>query len=106
MEIRKLSTETEFNEFVSSSDTVNCVKFGAEWCGPCRALSNAMHAVTDTPEGTRFAEADVEELSSVAESLGIMNVPVISLFRGGEELDRIVGLCTMQQVRDRIAALG
>lgn len=105
MKIRKLSNESEFSEFVSASGTVNCVKFGAEWCGPCKMLDKTLESVADVPEGVRFAFADVEELPSVAESLGIMNVPVISVFRGCDELDRIVGLCTWRQILGRIESV-
>ena len=105
MEIRYLETMGEFQEFISGTDKINCVKFGAEWCGPCKALDMTLEAVSEVPDGARFAFADVEVMTDAAESLGIMNVPSICMFRGGEELDRIVGLCTWPQIRDRIDSL-
>jgi thioredoxin 1 len=103
MTIRKIETKEDFNSFINKEGTINCVKFGANWCGPCHALDNRLSQVNDGElDGALFGVVNVEDLSEVAEEMGIMNIPVISLFKNGEEVDRIVGLCEWGEINNRI----
>ena len=103
MTIRKIETQEDFNSFINKEGTVNCVKFGASWCGPCHALDSRLSQVKDEElDGALFGVVNVEDLSEVAEGMGIMNIPVISLFKNGEEVDRIVGLCEWGEINNRI----
>lgn len=106
MTIRKIETKEDFDSFIKKEGTINCVKFGATWCGPCRSLDNALSNVKDEEvNGALFAVVDVDDMAEVAGELGIMNIPVISLFKDGQELDRLVGLRNWGDINNHIQSL-
>lgn len=106
MTIRKIESKEDFNSFINKEGTVNCVKFGATWCGPCHALDKNLASVNDDEvEEALFAVVDVEDMSELAEEFGIMNIPVISMFKNGVEVDRIAGLCNWVEINNHIKAI-
>lgn len=106
MTIRKIETKEDFDSFIKKEGTINCVKFGASWCGPCRSLDSALENVNDEEvNGALFAVVDVDDLVDVAGEMGIMNIPVIGLFKDGQEVDRLVGLRTWGDINNHIKDL-
>lgn len=69
--------------------------FWATWCGPCRAMSVLIDKLHDEFKNSNkdilFCKANVEECESVAEQLGIQNLPCVIFFKDGKEIDRVVG---------------
>ena len=92
----KIKNEEELNKFISG-EGVRCVKFGAQWCGPCRVLENTIKQYINEYEPTdvEFAEIDVDEADeTLAESYNIKNIPVTVFFKNGLITNKVVGLTT------------
>lgn len=94
-DIKRLNSLDEFNEFIKQENTTNIIKFYAEWCGPCKTLSNTIQELTEEDvEGVMLAEVNVEDewFEDKATELKIRGIPVMIAFKGGEELERMNGL--------------
>lgn len=96
-EIKKINNLDEFNEFVNSSKdgNISILKVGSSWCGPCRTLESTLRGLTNEEvEGVLLGEVDIDEdwAEEVAEKQRIRGIPVIIAYKGGEEVERLVGI--------------
>ena len=70
-------------------------KFGATWCGPCRALAPVLVQIKEsfsTNSNVKFEEYDIDEYSEVTEQYGVRSVPTVIIEKNGVELQRFSGL--------------
>lgn len=102
-EIKKIESLEEFNAFVSGSDTLNVIKCSASWCGPCRALSQVIKNLSEEDvDGVLLGEIDVDDewVDDIVSELKIRGVPVIIAYKGGVEVDRVVGLVQKDALKE------
>ena len=71
---------------------VEVKKFGASWCGPCRALAPILTEIKSQFKNVLFTEHDVDEDFEEATKYSIRSVPTVILIKDGVEVDRIIGL--------------
>lgn len=69
-------------------------KFGATWCGPCRALDKTLEQLT-TVDVIKY---DVDENEDLAMEKKIRNVPVLIFYDGDNEVDRLVGAVSLATI--------
>jgi thioredoxin 1 len=68
------------------------VDFWAAWCGPCRMVGPAVEAIAEEYDGRlRVAKMNVDANPEIPQSLGIMGIPTLILFKNGAEITRIIG---------------
>ena len=68
------------------------VDFGAEWCGPCKAMEPVIRELAKEYEGRIVVgSCDVEENNALAVRFSIRNVPTVLFLKNGEVVDRCVG---------------
>ena len=99
-------TDDNFETEVKTNDAPVLVDFGAEWCGPCRALAPIVEELAGEYDGRlKVGTVDIDKAQSVAREFGIMSVPTIIFFKGGEVVDKITGLQPKADLRKRIDAV-
>jgi thioredoxin 1 len=74
------------------SDGLVLVDFWADWCAPCRAISPILEEIAEMQDRVRIMKLDIDTYPDVPRRLGIMSIPTLILFAGGEERMRWVGL--------------
>jgi thioredoxin 1 len=77
-------TEATFDTEVLGSEQPIIVDFWAEWCGPCHAVAPVLDDIVAEREGIRLAKVNIDEEPALAERFGILSIPAIVLFEGGE----------------------
>ncbi|WVZ05814.1 hypothetical protein V8G54_019160 [Vigna mungo] len=82
--------QLHFNE-VKESGQLLVVDFSASWCGPCKFIEPAIHAMAGKFTDVNFVKIDVDELSDVAGEFQVQAMPTFVLFKGGKIIDRVVG---------------
>jgi len=86
-----LSAST-FDETLNSASTPILVDFWAEWCGPCKLIAPILDEIASEQEGRlTVAKLNVDEAPDVARRFGVMSIPTMILFDGGEPAKRMVG---------------
>jgi len=99
------ATENNFDELLGSGKPL-MVDFGAEWCGPCKALAPMVEELAEVYEQqATIATCDVEENNDLAVRYSIRNVPTIIFFKDGKEVGRQVGAIARNALEERIKKL-
>lgn len=101
----KVITENNFEEIINSSSVV-LVDFWAEWCGPCRMLSPVVEDIAAQYEGkVTVAKCNVDDCQDVAMNCGIRSIPTLIYYKGGEAVDRTVGVVSASDIKSKLDQL-
>ncbi len=85
-------TDATFDTDVLQANGPTLVDFGADWCGPCKMIAPAIEAVAkEYGDKLHVVQMDVDANPDTPRKLGIMGIPTLIVFKGGEEVARIVG---------------
>jgi thioredoxin 1 len=85
-------TEATFKQEVLESETPVLVDFWAPWCGPCRLLATVVDEVaTEYGEQVKVVKLNTDQNPTVASHYGIRSIPTLMVFKGGRQVDTVVG---------------
>jgi len=91
-------TDDNFEETIKNN-TLVLVDFWATWCGPCRALAPTIDELAQEYVGkVLIGKLDVDKNPATAEKLQVFSIPTMIIFKNGQEIDRLVGLCTKTSI--------
>lgn len=60
------------------------VKFGADWCGPCRMVDKELDKLRGRVPSLDIVKIDVDEKPHLASHYGVSGIPRLMLFRQGK----------------------
>lgn len=85
-------TDDSFKADVLESDKAVLVDFWAEWCGPCRVMEPILEELSDDKADTLIvSKLNVDENPETAGTYGVMSIPTMIVFKGGQPVGQIVG---------------
>lgn len=75
------------------------VDFYATWCGPCKMLAPIMEEAEKRYEGkATFVKIDTDRNIELAARYGIMSIPVVAVFKNGEEVAKTLGYMSKEEM--------
>jgi thioredoxin 1 len=85
-------TDAEWTNEVLESDKPVLVDFWAEWCGPCRMVGPIVDEIAEeNGDRIKVLKLNVDENPNTAREYGVMSIPTLLVFNGGQPEKRIVG---------------
>lgn len=91
---------SEFDELLKGDKPVVC-DFFATWCGPCKMLAPVLEKLSAEYEGrAEFVKVDIDKNPELSIRYGIMSIPYVAVFRGGEMADNFVGFMSASETKE------
>ena len=85
-------SDSRFEEQVLASPLPVLLDVWAPWCVPCRGLEPVIEDLASSLSGqVRVAKLNVDRSPEAVVRLRIQGVPTVILFKGGHEVNRMVG---------------
>ncbi len=106
-----MSKKLEFNDDnfeseVLKSDIPVLVDFWAPWCGPCRIVDPIVEEIANDYEGKlKVGKMNTDDNRQTAAKYGIMSIPTLLIFKGGEPKERIVGAQPKPAITEKIKSV-
>lgn len=98
----KVITAQNFETEVLQSEKPVLIDFWATWCGPCRRQAPIVEELAE--EGYAVGKVDVDDQPELAQRFGIMSIPTLLVFQGGQEAKRLVGLTPKDELKKLLEA--
>ncbi len=90
-------TTQNFEAEVLKSEKPVLVDFWATWCGPCMRQAPIVEELA--AEGYSVGKVDVDQQPDLAGQYGVMSIPTLIVFKGGKEVQCVVGLTAKNDLK-------
>jgi thiol-disulfide isomerase/thioredoxin len=81
-------------EFMKIRSRPMIVKYGAKWCGPCKAIAPVYERISNDPRYKQlltFVVIDIEVTPDLATLYSVSAVPTFQAFKNGRIVDQFTG---------------
>jgi thioredoxin len=102
-EMIHVSEDTFKIEVIDSTQPV-LVDFSAVWCQPCKMLDPIVKQLAGDWEGkVKVVKIDADENPNLVMQFGVMGIPTLLFFKGGEIKERITGYMAKEKLIARFS---
>ena len=88
--MRSVTDDTFEAEVLSAAKPV-VVDFWAPWCGPCKAIEPSLEELDAANDSVDFVKLDIDANRRTADRFGVLSLPTVMLFQGGEARETVYG---------------
>ncbi len=97
--------QANLEEVLASGKPV-VIDFWAEWCGPCRMIAPIVDELAvEYGDKVVIGKCDVQENDDIAVKYSVRNIPTLLFLKNGELVDKQVGACSKDALKEKIEKL-
>jgi len=101
----EIVTKDNFKASVLESPNPVLLDFFANWCGHCQKLLPLLDEVAVELDGkVGIMKVNVDENRDLAQKFDIKGLPTMILFKGGSEVDRLIGFMPKEKIIEKVSA--
>jgi thioredoxin 1 len=98
------TSDARFDDDVLRSVTPVVVEFTAPWCRPCKAIEPLLADLEREHDGRiRVVQLDIEQHLGTPGRYGVLSLPTVIVFAGGEAVETIDGAQPRRRYADAVA---
>jgi thioredoxin 1 len=98
-------TDASFKGDVLQSEVPVLVDFWAPWCGPCRMIAPVVEELSNENQGTfKIGKVNIDDNPDVAMNYNVSSIPTLMIFKGGQVVERFVGVQPKSRLQQAIDA--
>ena len=98
----KILNDENFENEVLRFDGISVVDFYADWCGPCKIMSQIIDKIAEENENINVGKVNVDSNQKLAEKYEIMSIPTIIIFKNGEVIKTFIGVTDINELQQFI----
>lgn len=95
--------QAEFQAKVLDSEKLVIVDFWAPWCGPCKMQTPILEELAEEMgDKVLVVKVNVDDNNDLSQQYGIMSIPALKFFKGGEVVEEKVGVTQKEDLMEII----
>ena len=95
--------EGKFDDFIKEGKVI--IDFWAPWCGPCKMMGPIFAEACEEISSAKFGKVNVDENQELSQRFSVMSIPTMIFFKDGEQVDRVVGVLSKEDLSRKLESL-
>ncbi|AFZ50413.1 thioredoxin family protein [Dactylococcopsis salina] len=92
-----IQSEAELDELIANP-TLLVVDCTATWCGPCKLVAPLIDQLNEAySDRAQIRKLDLDDHKPVAKRFEVRSIPAVMFFKGGEQVETLVGAKTYDE---------
>ena len=96
------TSDSTFQDDISSQSNLVLVDFWAEWCGPCKQISPILEEISNEKENLNILKLNIDENPATPQKYNVRGIPTLMLFKDGKLIDTKIGSLPKSSLEDWI----
>ncbi len=97
------TTDANFENDITEKDKIVLADLWAEWCGPCKMMEPVLAEIAEEFSDTiKVVKLNIDENQKTPTKFSVMNIPTLLIFKGGKEVDRLIGALPKNQLLKKL----
>jgi thioredoxin 1 len=102
--IKELDEENFYSEIDATVPVI--VDFWAPWCGPCKAIAPILEELAEELGDTvKIFKVNVDNNGKIVGKYEVKAIPTLLIFKNKEVVDKVVGLASKKNLKEKITAI-
>ena len=96
------TSDSTFQDDISSKSNLVLVDFWAEWCGPCKQISPILEEIANEKDNLNILKLNIDDNPVTPQKYNVRGIPTLMLFKDGKLIDTKIGGLPKSSLEDWI----